>query len=177
MRESGRRLRSPSGLSEWAALAGIAAALAAALSAVAPGVGWLWDVTGGGTDTPAESATAFATRGTHYFFSDPGGYYDILHPAEKRLVSRSAWLKCFGGEGATASLVRLTPTGQASEPIDRAGVDEKFATVIRFSLLVDTPDGRKSVRSAMPIVRNDGHWTRLFLNPGYPSEGTKGCGE
>jgi hypothetical protein len=96
MRESGRRLRLPSGLSEWAALAGIAAALAATLSAVAPGVGWLSDVTGGGKDTPAESATAFATRGTRYFFSDPGRYYDILHPAEKRLVSVPLGSSAFG---------------------------------------------------------------------------------
>ena len=33
------------------------------------------------------------------------------------------------------------------------------------------------MRSSPEALAELREWTRLFLNPGYPSEGTKGCGE
>jgi hypothetical protein len=174
---SGRAPKKKRTPSDWAALAGIIAAVAAAVTALAPGIGWLWDITGGGTAKPAESARQFATRGTGYFFSDPGRYYDILHSAEKRLVTRSAFLECFQRSGGTAALIKIHPAGEGSTPINVPGVDDNFATLVQFKLTMDTPDGQKTVRTSMPVVREDGHWTRLFVNEKYPQKDTAGCGE
>jgi hypothetical protein len=174
---SGRAPKKKRTSSDWAALGGIIAAVAAAVTALAPGIGWLWDITGGGTAKPAESARQFATRGTRYFFSDLGRYYDILHPAEKRLVSRSAWLECERRAGPTATLISIHAVGEGSAPIKRRGIEDDFATVVHFKLRVDTPDGEKTVPTSMALVREGGHWTRIFLNGKYPQKETAGCGE
>jgi hypothetical protein len=85
------------GLSTAQKLATIAAAVVAIVATgVAPRIGWLGKVSGlfGDGEQPTETAQQFGERALRGYFTDAGEWYDVLHPAEKALVTRERFLDC-----------------------------------------------------------------------------------
>jgi hypothetical protein len=167
-------------LSTTQTLATIAAAVVAIVATgVAPGIGWLGKASGlfGDDSQPSETAQQFGERALRGYFTDVGEWYDVLHPAEKALVSRERFLDCERQAGATAGLVSIGKNPSVSNyAISHRGVDETNATSVRFPVTIETRQGTKTTVSAVVMVRHDGEWRRLFFEHEYPEWLAGRCG-
>ena len=134
----------------------------AACACVAAGLVVLTAACGGGSATsksPADvshggSAAAFIEQVTTAFSRGQAGrLWDVLHPADKAVVTRARYMACTGNEGFEIKKTKLLDT--YSDPVSVAG-KQQAATAV--SLRVTSDDGVTTATMHAVRARGTWHW-------------------
>jgi hypothetical protein len=129
------------------------------------------------TTTPSETADAFYKRLLGYDFKGQWGRtWDVLHPAEKRYVTRERFTDCMQqSSGDLPELVSIKTVEVYDDPLDLKGIPQKSSKAVTYKLTLKSGDQQESTTQTSHAVLVGDHWTWILKDADLASYKAGDC--
>ena len=112
----------------------------------------------------------------YYSLEQFGRAYDLLHPGQKKFVSRDKFATCMQRDFPRFDLVSIKKIDQYRDPIDIVGVPQRTSVAVTFRMTLGSPNGSKeSANLTRHAVWIGTRWAWFFTNDAVASYRKSQC--